>query len=68
MWLVVKLQIANQYGGMPNETVLRKELEFYFVLGQVYVGCPLLLQAKANLRIRYDNFSLLKNNLSFEYV
>jgi hypothetical protein len=32
---------------MPNETVLKEELAFYLVLGQVYVGCSQLLQANA---------------------
>jgi hypothetical protein len=34
---------------MPNETVLKEELAFNYVLGQIYVGCPQLLLANAGI-------------------
>jgi hypothetical protein len=49
---------------MPKEIVLKEELAFYFLLEQVHVGCPQLLQAKeggGDLRIRYDNLIFTEN-------
>jgi hypothetical protein len=48
---------------MPNETVLKEELTFYFALGLRFMLVALSSSrlTRGYLRIRYDNFMLIEN-------
>jgi hypothetical protein len=60
---VVDGKVVIWYGEMPNQTVVKKELAFYFVLGLrvVMVALSSSRPTRGYLLIRYDNFMFIEN-------